>query len=63
MNKMQLAQMIDHTNLHADATYADMKKLCNEAVDNNFKMVAINSVQTKLCHDLLPSLEFSTIIL
>ena len=50
---MQLAQMIDHTNLHADATYADMKKLCNEAVDNNFKMVAINSVQTKLCHDLL----------
>lgn len=25
------ARLIDHTNLHADATEADMKKLCDEA--------------------------------
>ena len=25
------ARLIDHTNLHADATQADMKKLCDEA--------------------------------
>ncbi len=25
------ARLIDHTNLHADASNMDMKKLCNEA--------------------------------
>ena len=53
MDLLTLAQMIDHTNLHADASYDDMKKLCQEAVTNHFKMVAINSVQTSLCHQLL----------
>ena len=33
------AQMIDHTNLHADATSADMQKLCQEACEYHFKMV------------------------
>ena len=26
-----LARLVDHTNLHADATRADMEKLCDEA--------------------------------
>ena len=26
-----LARLVDHTNLHADATRADMEKLCEEA--------------------------------
>ena len=39
------ARLIDHTNLHADATHADMKKLCDEAKKYHFKMVAINQVQ------------------
>lgn len=43
------AQMIDHTNLHADATSADMQKLCQEAKNYHFKMVAINQVQSQLC--------------
>lgn len=29
----ELAQMIDHTNLHTDASKKDMEKLCNEAKD------------------------------
>ena len=49
----ELAQMIDHTNLHTDASKKDMEKLCNEAKDYHFKMVAINQVQSHLCACLL----------
>ncbi|WP_074433081.1 deoxyribose-phosphate aldolase [Neobacillus dielmonensis] len=44
-----LSQMIDHTNLKPYATHKDLKKLCAEAKQYHFKMVAINQVQTKLC--------------
>lgn len=47
------AQLIDHTNLHADATPDDMRKLCDEATRHHFRMVAINQVQVKLCAELL----------
>ena len=43
------ARLIDHTNLHADATPADMRRLCTEAKEYHFKMVAINQVQSRLC--------------
>lgn len=49
----ELTRFVDHTNLHADASREDMKKLCQEAVDYNFKMVAINSVQSKACAEFL----------
>lgn len=45
----QLARFIDHTNLKADATNEDMKKLCAEASKYHFKMVAINQVQSQIC--------------
>ena len=45
----ELADFIDHTNLKAYATYKDMENLCNEAKKYNFKMVAINPVQSKIC--------------
>ena len=48
-----LARLVDHTNLHADATHADMERLCEEARRYHFKMVAINSVQSRLCAELL----------
>lgn len=32
------ARLIDHTNLHADASNKDMKKLCDEAKKYHFKM-------------------------
>lgn len=48
-----LSRLIDHTNLKPDATTAMMKKLCQEAIDYHFKMVAINQVQSKLCAGLL----------
>lgn len=51
----ELAQMIDHTNLKADATEQDMKKLCAEAKEHHFKMVAINQVQSAICAQELRS--------
>lgn len=49
----ELAKMIDHTNLHPDASNKDMEKLCEEAKNYHFKMVAINQVQSRLCAQLL----------
>ena len=49
----ELAQMIDHTNLHTDASKEDIEKLCHEAKEYHFKMVAINQVQSHLCAQLL----------
>ena len=51
--KEQLAGMIDHTFLKAYATDSDMKQLCDEAKEYGFAMVAVNSVQVKLCKKLL----------
>ena len=48
-----LARLIDHTNLHADATEADMARLCDEARRHHFMMVAINQVQVRVCARLL----------
>ncbi len=55
-----LARLVDHTNLHPDATREDMKKLCDEAKRYHFKMVAINSVQSKLCSELLAGTDIDT---
>ncbi|RMC51902.1 deoxyribose-phosphate aldolase [Lactobacillus sp. ESL0228] len=54
------AQLIDHTNLHANATEADMKKLCDEAKKYHFKMVAINQVQSKFCAKQLEQTDIDT---
>ena len=53
LTKQELAGMIDHTNLKAFASTADMEKLCHEAKENGFAMVAVNSVQSALCRKLL----------
>ena len=48
-----LVKLFDHTRLYAYATEAHMKKLCDEARAYNFAMVAVNSVQVKLCKKFL----------
>lgn len=53
MTKEQLAGMIDHTNLKAYAVEEDFKKLCKEAEENGFAMVAVNSYPVRLCKKLL----------
>ena len=54
------ARLIDHTNLHADATEDDMKKLCAEAKKYHFKMVAINQVQSHFCAEQLKGTDIDT---
>ena len=53
MEKKDLAQMVDHTQLRAYAVKEDFEKLCKEAADYGFKMVAINSYPVELCSELL----------
>lgn len=52
-----LAKLVDHTNLHADASNQDMQLLCNEAQAWGFAMVAVNQVQARFCHELLKDSE------
>ena len=53
ISKQELARMIDHTYLKAYATDVDMKKLCEEAVEYGFAMVAVNSGQSRRCSTYL----------
>jgi deoxyribose-phosphate aldolase len=49
----ELAGMIDHTFLKPFGTDADIKKLCSEANQYGFAMVAINSAEVITCAELL----------
>ena len=49
----QLARMIDHTNLKADALDEDLEKLCEEAKKYHFAMVAVNQIQSPTCAKFL----------
>lgn len=53
LTREQLAGMFDHTLLKAYASQKDFKKLCQEAIENKFAMVAINSGPVQLCKELL----------
>lgn len=53
LTEKQLCKLFDHTFLKAYASKEDFIKLCNEARDNDFMMVAINSYPVKLCKELL----------
>ncbi|NLC34436.1 MAG: deoxyribose-phosphate aldolase [Erysipelothrix sp.] len=44
---------IDHTMLAATATEEDIKKLCNEAIEYNFKAVCVNPTNVALAKQLL----------
>ena len=53
MNNIELAKMIDHTILKADATQSDIEKLCEEAKKYNFASVCVNPYWVSLASDLL----------
>ncbi len=54
------ARLVDHTNLHADATEDDMATLCDEAKRYHFRMVAINQVQARFCSRYLERTDIHT---
>lgn len=53
MSREELASYFDNTNLKPFATKEDIKKLCDESDAYGIKMVAINSVQSKYCREVL----------
>jgi deoxyribose-phosphate aldolase len=55
MSPEQLAKMIDHTLLKADATSEQIEQLCKEAIEYNFASVCVNSIYVPLATTLLAS--------
>lgn len=53
----ELAGMIDHAQLKAYATQADIKLLCQEAVEYGFRNVCVNPAWTTYCVKLLDGTE------
>ncbi|MCB0364279.1 MAG: deoxyribose-phosphate aldolase [Bdellovibrionaceae bacterium] len=47
------AQLIDHTLLRPEATWADISRHCNEAITHGFYAVCVNSFWIPNCHELL----------
>lgn len=56
-NTAELCQLIDHTNLHAYASSADIEKLCREAIEFGFKTVAINPAHVRAAASILGGTE------
>lgn len=52
-----VAQYIDHTILNADATKEDIKRICEEAKEYNFKTVCIQPYWVKYAKELLAGTE------
>lgn len=50
-------KLIDHTLLKAFSTKEDIKKLCDEAIQYNFKSVCVNPANVKLASELLQESE------
>ena len=50
---MELNRMIDHTLLKANATRAQIEKLCDEALEYHFASVCVNTCWVPLAHEKL----------
>lgn len=52
---MNVANYIDHTALKSSTTNADIKRLCTEAIENNFAAVCVNLTRVTQAKELLKS--------
>lgn len=59
---MKLNQYIDHTNLKADASKADIKKLVDEAIKYNFYSVCVNSANVKLIREYNRDVKIASVV-
>lgn len=57
MNKSELARMIDHTILKAEATEKEVEKLCNEALEYKFASVCVNPSMVEKAYSILKDSE------
>ena len=53
MENKNIASIIDHTILKADATKEAVEKICKEAIEYKFASVCINPANVALCAELL----------
>jgi deoxyribose-phosphate aldolase len=53
VKKEEMAKMIDHTILKADASEKKVRQICSEAMKYGFASVCVNSSYVKLCSELL----------
>ena len=60
--KMKINQYIDHTVLKADATFDDIKKLVDEAVENDFYSVCVNSSFIKFIRDYSKEIRIASVV-
>lgn len=60
MNKATLAKYIDHTYLKADATKADIVKICDEAKQYNTASVCVNAYWAPLVAEQLADTDINT---
>lgn len=51
--KESIARYIDYTLLRADATKAEIEKLCEEAIEYGFKSVCVNPFWVKVANDIV----------
>lgn len=51
MNKKEILGRVDHTQLQAYATWADIVKLCDEAIENETASVCVPPTYIKRIHD------------
>ena len=59
---MQINQYIDHTNLKADSTFDDIKKLVDEAVEYDFYSVCVNSSYVKFIRDYNKDVKIASVV-
>ncbi len=59
---MEIAKLIDHTNLRADATEEDIIKLCKEAKQYEFRSVCINPRWAKTAKDQLKGTNIKVVV-
>lgn len=53
MNRKEMAAMMDHSLLKATATTEDIKRICQEAMDEGMASVCVNPVYVKRAHQCL----------
>lgn len=56
---MQINRMIDHTLLKPEATREQIKKICDEALEYNFKSVCVNPYWVNFASEILKGSEVS----
>lgn len=59
---MELNKLIDHTNLKAEVTSEDIKKLVDEAVEHEFFSVCVNSSFVKFINDYNKDVKIATVV-